>query len=143
MNGNPHRFSRTNQPDPSRRARGPVNRSAVTSGKKLLDGVDCRLPPGRRFADLCRAYERQAREAGGDLSVVGRTMIRQAASLTVMCEKLQADQLNGKEISIDDLVRASSEIRRILAVVTGKPTRNQAAAPSALEAYLAESEVAR
>jgi hypothetical protein len=134
-------FTREYQPAADRRARGPVDRSQITSGKRLLHGVDGRLPAGRRFADLCRQYERQAREAGGDVSAVGRVLIKQAASLTMMCEQMQVDQLNGKTVAIDDVVRASSEIRRILAAVTGKPSRNQAAAPSALDAYL-ESEAA-
>lgn len=89
-----------------------MNRSAVTTGKKLLDGVDCRLPPGRRFADLCRAYERQAREAGGDLSVVGKTMIRQAASLTVMCEQMQADQARCDVVARDPVSDGTSKSSR-------------------------------
>jgi hypothetical protein len=136
MNDRSHLFSSTNQPDPSRRNRGPLKtRSVITSGK--FDGIDGRTGVGRRYLDLCRAFEREAREAGAaDISTVGKTLIRQAASLTMRCEELQAAQLKGKKISIDDLVRMTSEIRRILAAVTGKQARNQAAAPSLLETYL-------
>ena len=115
-----------------------MNRSKITSGKRLLQGVDGRLPAGRRFADLCRAYEAQC---GGNLTVVGKMLCKQAASLSIRCEQLQADVVIGKPVAIDDLVRATSEIRRILAAVTGKPSRNQAAAPSLLDAYL-ENEAA-
>jgi hypothetical protein len=100
----------------------------------MFDGVDGRSPSGRRFRDLCRAYER---ECGGNLSVIGKTLIRQAASLTMQCEEMQAAQLNGKTVSIDDTVRMTSEIRRILAAVAGKPGRNQAAAPT-LDDYAAQ-----
>jgi hypothetical protein len=99
----------------------------------MFDGVDARSGVGRRYRDLCRAYEA---EAGGGLSVIGRTLIKQAASLTVRCEQMQADLLNGKPVSCDEIVRMPSEIRRILAAVTNKPGRNQAAMPS-LQDYIA------
>jgi hypothetical protein len=112
-----------------------VTRSKITSGKRLLQGVDGRLPAGRRFADLCRAYETQC---GGNLTVVGKMLCKQAASLSIRCEQLQADVVIGKPVAIDDLVRATSEIRRILAAVTNKPGRNQAAMPSLADYVLAK-----
>jgi hypothetical protein len=125
-------FTRDYQP--ARRARGPVDRSKVTRGLKVLDGIDARLPAGRRYADLCRQF---AREAGATSeTATGRTLIRQAAGLAVRLELLQADQLNGKKVSIDDTVRLSSEIRRVLQALKTKPTSN-ATGPSALDEYLA------
>jgi hypothetical protein len=129
-------FSRDYQPDPSRRVRGPVKtRSAITSGTRSFDGVDARSRHGRRFNDLCRAYEK---EAGGSLSVTGKTLVRQAATLSLRCELMQAEMLRGRKVKIDDLVRMSSEVRRILAAV-GIKTAAMKPAAETLDQYLART----
>jgi hypothetical protein len=83
----------------------------------MLDGVDGRSPVGRRFRDLCKAFEA---EASGPATESERSLIRQAATLTVRCEQMQADLLNGKEVNCDEIIRISGTVKRILDAITGK-----------------------
>jgi hypothetical protein len=113
-----------------------MDRSQITRGTKLLHGIDGRLPAGRRYADLCRQF---AAEAGAaSQTVTGRTLVRQAAGLAVRLELLQADELSGKEVPVDDVVRLSSEIRRVLYALQRKPVRSTAQTPS-LQDYIRET----
>jgi hypothetical protein len=79
---------------------------------------------------LCRGYER---EAGGHLSTTGKVLVRQAATLSLRCELMQAEMLRGRKVKIDDLVRMSSEVRRILQAVGIKTAAMKPAAPTLAE----------
>ena len=108
-------LARNSQPVAKRRAPGSVtNRSAVSNGNRLLEGIDGRSTTARRFRDLCKTYEL---EAGGPITEVERGLIRQAAGLSVHAERLQADVVNGKTVNADEMIRTTSEIRRILETI--------------------------
>lgn len=98
-------------------ARKPVtrssttNRSAVTNGSRLLEGIDGRSPAARRFRDLIQLYET---EVSGDLTELERGLIRQAAALSLRSEQLQAAVVRGEDVDSDTLIRLSGEARRIL-----------------------------
>jgi hypothetical protein len=115
-----------------------TNRSAVTNGTKLLVGIDGRSPTARRFRDLVQAFKA---EIGGDLSQTEMAMIKTAASLTLTAELMQADIVNGKMVDSGDLIRLSSEARRILAEIAGKASKRKPTVP-ALQAYLASKAAA-
>ena len=105
-----------------------TNRSAVTNGSKLLVGIDMRSPTARRYRDLVQAY---SAEIGGDLSQSEMAMVKQAAALAIQAELMQADIVNGKLVNSDDLIRLSSEVRRILDGLGEKAgKRKPAAAPN-------------
>jgi hypothetical protein len=110
-----------------------TNRSAVTNGSKLLVGIDGRSPTARRFRDLVQAYKA---EIGGDLSQTEMAMIKTAASLAIQAELMQADIVNGKMVDSGDLIRLSSEARRILDAIGEKASKRKPAAPKLAE-YLA------
>jgi hypothetical protein len=87
-------------------------RSAVTNGKRTLIGVKGTSKYGRRYRDLIDAY---TAEIGGELTQTELGMIKQAAALSIRSEMVQAQIINGETgISDDDLIRLSSEVRRIL-----------------------------
>jgi hypothetical protein len=115
-----------------------TNRSAVTNGSKLLVGIDGRSPTARRFRDLVQAY---TAEIGGDLSQTEMAMIKTAAGLEIQAELMQADIVNGKMVDSDDLIRLSSEVRRILDAIREKAGKRKPAAPK-LAAYLASKQAA-
>ena len=115
-----------------------TSRSAVT-GRWILDGVDMRSPQGRRFRDLCCAFEKQI---GRDLSATERTLVRQAAAMTLRAEAMQGALVRGDGVTIDDLIRLTSEIRRILAPIIAMAGRRTAGKPSALDEYLSREEAA-
>ena len=94
-------------------ASAPRVRSRVTNGSKLLTGIDGRSATARRFRDLIADY---AREHGGNaaLSTAELGMVRQAAAITLRAEQLQAAIVRGEPVLADELIRLSSEARRIL-----------------------------
>lgn len=111
----------------------------MTNGSKLLVGIDMRSPTARRFRDLVQAYKA---EIGGDLSETETAMIKTAASLSLTAEIMQADIVNGKTVDPDDLIRLSSEVRRILDAIAEKAGKRKPAAVPALQAYLASKAAA-
>jgi hypothetical protein len=116
-----------------------TNRSAVTNGTKLLVGIDMRSPTARRYRDLVQAY---SAEIGGDLSQTEMAMIKTAAGLAVQAEAMQADIVNGKIVDSDDLIRLSSEVRRILDAIAEKAGKRKPAAVPTLADYLADQHAA-
>jgi hypothetical protein len=113
-----------------------TNRSAVTNGSKLLVGIDMRSPTARRYRDLVQAYKA---EIGGDLGEPEMAMIKTAASLSLSAELMQADVVNGKAVDADNLIRLSSEVRRILDALAAKAGKRKPAKPT-LTQYLANRE---
>jgi hypothetical protein len=104
-----------------------TNRSAVTNGSRLLEGIDGRSPTARRFRDLVAAFEA---EIGGNLTEAERGLIKQAAALTIRAEQLQADIVNGKPVDSDALIRISSTAKRILGAIGDKAAKRKPAVPS-------------
>jgi hypothetical protein len=113
-----------------------TNRSAVTNGSKLLVGIDGRSPMARRFRDLVQAY---SAEIGGELTQFEKAMVKQAASLAIAAETMQAKVINGELVNSDDLIRISSEVRRILDALAEKAGKRKPAAPT-MSQLLAEHE---
>jgi hypothetical protein len=135
-------FTSNSQPAPHRRASGSVtNRSRVSNGEWVLEGVDNRLPQARRFRDLCRAF---ANLAGGELSEPDKLQVRQAALLALRSEVLQTAQVAGEPVDNDEVIRIGSELRRALApiVARGEARRPEAGCTPELRDYL-EQAVAR
>jgi hypothetical protein len=89
-------------------------RSAVSNGTKMLKGVDARSATARRFRDLVDDF---TRDLGGEdvLTVADRTLIRQAAAITLQVEQLQAAIIRGEPVDEDKLIRLSGTARRCLA----------------------------
>jgi hypothetical protein len=103
-------------------------RSRVTNGSRTLIGVKGSSKYGRRYRDLIDAY---SLELGGDLSQFEMAMVKQAAALAIQSEVMQAAIINGEPVSSDDLIRISSEVRRILdAIAAQAVTRKPSTAPS-------------
>jgi hypothetical protein len=87
----------------------------VTNRSKLISGVDGRSAQARRYRDLITEYADYARHGGRlDLSPAELGMIRQAAAITLRAEQLQAAVVLDQPVLTDELVRLSSEARRIL-----------------------------
>lgn len=89
-------------------------RSAVSNGTRLLDGVDGRSPAARRFRDLVEAYCRDLGTAFAELSEGQRTMVRQAAGVSLQCEQMQSAIVRGDKVDDAQLVRMSNLLARLL-----------------------------
>jgi hypothetical protein len=60
--------------------------------------VDGQSSSARRFRDIVDAF---TTEVGGELTESKRGLLQQAAGLTMRCEQLQADIINGKPVDDD------------------------------------------
>jgi hypothetical protein len=98
-----------------------------------LPRADGRTMAARRFRELVESFER---ELGGKLSEVDQSLVRQAANLVQVNERLQADVIAGVQVDADALVRVSSEMRRVLSVISAKAAKRKPDVPS-LQDYLA------
>jgi hypothetical protein len=116
--------------------RSLTNRSRVTNGTRLLEGIDGRTPSARRFRDLIDSF---ASDLGGmqQLSEAERALVKQAASVTIRAEQLQAGIVRGDAVDPDELIRLSNTSRRLLASI-----RRRAAPKPTLADHLAKRGVA-
>lgn len=115
--------------------RGRNGRDSVSNRTRLLPrGVDMRTVAGRRFRHLVQQY---SAELGQDLGEVDQGMVRQAAAISVHAERLQAAIVAGQDVDADQVIRLSSECRRILASLRSKAPNGNPTGPS-LAQYLAE-----
>ncbi len=107
-------------------------RSAISNGSRLLEGIDGRSVGARRFRDLMVAF---AEPYGGlaALSEPDQALVRQAASLTLESERLQAAIARGEPVDGDLLIRLASEARRALKGLKG----HEAPSKPSLGDYLA------
>jgi hypothetical protein len=99
-----------------------------------LPRADGRTIAARRFRELVESFEQ---ELGGNLSEVEQSLVRQAANLTQVNERLQADVVAGVQIDADAMVRISSEARRVLGMLRSKAAKNKLQAVPNLQNYLA------
>jgi hypothetical protein len=88
-------------------------RSRVTNGSKLMASVDGRSAEARRFRDVAGAL---ADDLGGEASLTAaqRTLVRQAAALTVQSEKLQSAMIRGEAIDDEQMTRVANSLSRTI-----------------------------
>ncbi|WP_298111470.1 hypothetical protein [Bradyrhizobium sp.] len=98
-----------------------------------LPRVDARTRTSRRYLELVQTFER---EIGGQLTETDRVLVKQAASITIRAEQLEAAIVAGQSVDSDELIRLTSECRRILATLKGSAEKNKPAVPS-LQDYIA------
>jgi hypothetical protein len=117
-----------------------MGRSAITNGKVLHSNaaqIDGRGHNARRFRDLVNAFS-----AGlGDLTEVDKALIKNAATLALKMELLQADLVAGKDVDADQLIRLAGTSKRALASVAAKT--KPVAAGQNLQDYLTAKQAAR
>lgn len=92
---------------------------------------DGRRSSAHKFRRLVKAY---TSELGHDLSEVDRGLVAQAAALAVHIERLQRDILEGRDVSADEVVRLSSEHRRLLTALRSRAAKKPPPATSIAEA---------
>jgi hypothetical protein len=93
--------------------------SAITNGRRLLDGVDGRSPWVRRAKDLIREH---LQDLGGpdNVSAAERSIVRRAAVITTELEQLEARFALAGIANPEDLdlyLRGSNNLRRLLEAV--------------------------
>jgi hypothetical protein len=84
---------------------------------------------------LVRAFEL---EVGGVLTEADRGLIRQAASLQLKGELLQAALVRGEDVDADQIIRIAGTSRRILGAISSRASKNKPTGPDLLQQYLAQ-----
>jgi hypothetical protein len=122
-------------------SRKQMGRSAVTNGKVLHSNaaqIDGRGHNARRFRDLVNAFSADL----GELTEVDRALIKNAATLALKMELLQADLVAGKEVDADQLIRLAGTSKRALAAVTATAVERKPGSET-LPEYLARKAAER
>lgn len=114
--------------------RSKTNRSRVTNGSVLVQGVDGRTRAGRRMHDVIAAL---TIDLGGDLAEAERLQVRSIAALTVRSEQLAADLLNGRQVDSEQLTRCANSAARLLAALRRGRQRKSAKPAPSLSDYIA------
>jgi hypothetical protein len=105
-------------------------RPRVVAGIEMPRETDLRTVFGRRFTRLIRAY---SAELGDNLNEPDRALIRQVCSL-----QLRIEQLDGRDdASADEVIRLSSEHRRLLTALRARASKTKPSGTTALQEYLA------
>jgi hypothetical protein len=112
-----------------------TTRSKVSNGTRLFANADGRSTSARRFRDLVRSFES---EFDGNLREADRSLIRQAATLLLKSEQMQEAVVRGEPVDSDALIRMASTAKRVLAAISAKSDKRQAASGhDALAAHIA------
>jgi hypothetical protein len=91
-----------------------TNRSKVTNGTRLLEGMDKRSATGRRYRDLVQGYTQTL----GGLPALGTgdaALVREVAAKTLLSEHLAAAQARGENVDTEQAVRVGNVLQRLLA----------------------------
>lgn len=112
----------------------PNFRSRITTGSKLLSGVDGRSALGRRYRDLMTTI---AAEAGPDLSAADILAISNAATMQLHAEELAAALVRGEAVDAEQLTRAQNAANRAMSAIRRRAAAKPPAKGDRLRAYLA------
>ena len=104
--------------------RPPANRSAVTNGRRILNGVDGNSPAARRYRDL---VELLTADVGEPLSEVERLIVRDAATMQLHAEDLTARLVRGEVVEPEALTRAVNAATRALGALRRRKGSRKAA----------------
>ena len=89
--------------------------SRVTTGRALFDSseVDARCKDARRFRDLITNFSDDQGNRD-ELTEAQRQIIRRSATLSLACEKAEADLVSGKPFDLDLYSKAANTLSRLL-----------------------------
>ena len=103
------------------------------AGIELPRDADGRTRSFRRFRALVSAFEQ---ELGPNLTEPDKALVRQVSSLQLRIEQMQCAIVAGRnDVSADEIIRLSSEHRRLLTTLRGKAAKKPAG--PTLKDYLA------
>jgi hypothetical protein len=77
---------------------------------KRLKSVDLRASWARRHKELADAF---AADLGPNLTATDRSVATHAATIALECERMQASQLAGEAIDLEQLVRLTNALGRV------------------------------
>lgn len=107
-------------------------RSRISNGSAVLEGVDGRSAPARRYRDVLAEL---ISDLGGDPSGAQNAIARRASALCVVCEQAEAEMVAGGVLDLAEFTTAANSLRRLLSDL-GLERRAKDITPS-LSQYLA------
>ena len=110
-------------------------RDKLSNGTRLMPGVDLRTAAGRRYRYLIESY---SDELGAALTEPEKALVRQIASLQVHIEQLQGAIVGGRDVDADQVIRLSSEHRRLLSQLRARAAKAKPSGPT-LSQYLRDN----
>jgi hypothetical protein len=114
----------------------------MSNGSKLLTGVDGRSTVARRFRDIMRGYAEEFEV----VTEAEQVLVRQAATLAILSEQLQAQLVKGEPIDADTITKLTGQLRRVLADLKRKAQASAPERPSILDhfaSYPADADASR
>jgi hypothetical protein len=99
-------------------------RLRLTQAGIPLPRIDQRTVGAMRYRSLLDSY---GAELGGNLTEGDKALIQQIAAMQLRIEQLQAAIVEGRDVSADEIIRLSSEHRRLLTSLRGKVAKNKPA----------------
>jgi hypothetical protein len=91
-------------------------RTALANGSRVLEGVDGRSHVARRYRELAALISRDV-SPDADLTEAQRQLIRSAAGLVVLRERLDVLAVKGEQIDAGEYCAISNTLRRVLVTV--------------------------
>jgi hypothetical protein len=102
-----------------------------------LPRVDQRTVSAMRYRSLLDSY---AAALGGRLTEPEKALVQQIAAMQLRIEQLQAAIVEGREVDADQIIRLSSEHRRLLTTLRGKAGQRQPDGPSVEDLFAVHDE---
>jgi hypothetical protein len=89
-------------------------RTKLANGTRILEGIDGRSYVARRYRELGAAL---SVDLGGDLTEAQTQLVRSAAGLVVLRERLDVEAANDRPIDYQEYCTISNSLRRVLATL--------------------------
>jgi hypothetical protein len=105
-------------------------RPRFTTAGIPLPRIDQRTIGAMRYRALLDSY---CGELGGVLTEPEKALVQQIASMQLRIEQLQAAIVEGRDVDADQIIRLSSEHRRLLTSLRGKAAENKPPAGPSLD----------
>ena len=86
-------------------------RTKLANGRAVLDGIDGRSWIARRYREIAAAL---SVDLGGDLTEAQKQLVRSAAGLVVLRERLDVEAANDRPIDYQEYCTISNSLRRVL-----------------------------
>ena len=119
----------------AKQSRPYKRRPRQTEAGIALPRTDHRTVAAMRYRALLNSY---TAELGGRLTEPEKALVQQIAAMQLRIEQMQAQIVEGLEVDADQIIRLSSEHRRLLASLRGKAAKRTESHPVAdIQAYLA------
>jgi hypothetical protein len=89
-------------------------RTKLANGTAILEGIDGRSYIARRYRELGASL---SADLGGDLTEAQKQLVRSAAGLVILRERLDVEAANDRPIDYQEYCTISNSLRRVLATI--------------------------